>query len=75
MLILEQFLQSLPESRWVWDRWHQRGALDVVVKLTEEFVEVDLPMKEGSPFQRLDERKKSGEPIVRRVIGKKRGEP
>lgn len=51
-LILDQFLQSLNKNIWVWVRLHQPVTLDAVVKLTEEFTEADLPMREEA-LQRL----------------------
>uniref|UniRef100_A0A452ICK2 SCAN box domain-containing protein n=1 Tax=Gopherus agassizii TaxID=38772 RepID=A0A452ICK2_9SAUR len=47
VLILEQFLQGLPENIKVWVRRHQPNMVEAVVKLTEEYVEVDFPRKEG----------------------------
>lgn len=47
MIVLEQFLHSLPESVQVWVRWYLPGTVDVAVKLTEAYVETDLPQREG----------------------------
>lgn len=45
-IILEQLTLSLSESVEVWVRRHHPRSLDPVVKLTEEYVEADLPRKE-----------------------------
>lgn len=45
------------------------------VKMTKEYVEVDLTRKEGLPFQGLYQGKKSGEPTSRKSIKKKMEEP
>ncbi|CAM4651816.1 unnamed protein product [Lepidochelys kempii] len=58
-LVLEQFLQSLPERTRVWVRRHQLGTVEAAVKLTEEYVETDSPRKEGHSCRDEDRGRKS----------------
>lgn len=45
-ITLEQIIQSLPETTRVWVQKHQPESLEAAVKLTEEYVEMDFPLKE-----------------------------
>lgn len=49
LVILEQFLHSLPENTRVWVRKHQPNTLEAAIKLSEEFLEADFPRKEVQP--------------------------
>ncbi|TFK08726.1 katanin p60 ATPase-containing subunit A1 [Platysternon megacephalum] len=50
-VILEQFLQTLPEVESVWVCCHQPSTLDNVVNLMEEFLEAYLPRRTIHPLR------------------------
>uniref|UniRef100_A0A8C3FK60 SCAN box domain-containing protein n=1 Tax=Chrysemys picta bellii TaxID=8478 RepID=A0A8C3FK60_CHRPI len=45
-VILEQFIQCLPNSVWVWVRRHQPATVEAAVQRTEEYAEADFPPRE-----------------------------
>ncbi|CAM4631002.1 unnamed protein product [Caretta caretta] len=45
-VILEQFVQCLPDSMRVWVRRHHPGTVEATVKMTEEYAEADFPLRE-----------------------------
>uniref|UniRef100_A0A8C0GML7 SCAN box domain-containing protein n=1 Tax=Chelonoidis abingdonii TaxID=106734 RepID=A0A8C0GML7_CHEAB len=45
-VVLEQFLQGLPDSVWVLVRRHQPATLEAAVQRTEEYAETDFPARE-----------------------------
>uniref|UniRef100_A0A452GTD0 CCHC-type domain-containing protein n=1 Tax=Gopherus agassizii TaxID=38772 RepID=A0A452GTD0_9SAUR len=46
LVVLEQFLQGLPDSVRVWVRRHQPATLEAAVQRTEEHAEADFPVRE-----------------------------
>ncbi|XP_043356884.1 uncharacterized protein LOC122457205 [Dermochelys coriacea] len=71
-LVLEHFLQRLPERTRVWVRRHQPGTVEAAVKLTEDYVEAVSPRKEGHPYKDEDPGRKSRDTLNGKGLEKKR---
>uniref|UniRef100_A0A8C3SGG1 SCAN box domain-containing protein n=1 Tax=Chelydra serpentina TaxID=8475 RepID=A0A8C3SGG1_CHESE len=74
-VILEQFVQCLPDSVRVWVRRHQLATLEAAVQRTEEYAEADfLPRMHQTPRDLEGARKPREHPGVK-PVDKRREEP
>lgn len=75
MLVLEQFLYSLPENLRIWVWRHQPSTVDAAMKLTEEYLGADFPRREGQPHEGQDWGRKLRDPTLGKGLKKKKEEP
>ncbi|KAM7166313.1 uncharacterized protein RBU57_007207 [Macrochelys suwanniensis] len=74
-VILEQFVQRLPDSVRVWVRRHQPATLEAAVQRTEEYAEANfLPREHRTPRDLEGARKPREHPGVK-LVDKRREEP
>uniref|UniRef100_A0A674K1J5 CCHC-type domain-containing protein n=1 Tax=Terrapene triunguis TaxID=2587831 RepID=A0A674K1J5_9SAUR len=74
-VILEQFIQCLPDSVWVWVRRHQPATVEAVVQRTEEYEEADFPPREHRAPRDTEGGRKPREHAGVKPVDRRREEP